>query len=97
MNKANLYPYEFVTSGFTPVDATRFLIEDQPEWDYCYDAAARKTNNLHAARKFGFGPDFSLEEAALCQILSKLNAGPLIMTYAWGMYFDIIKSETKSH
>lgn len=97
MNKANLYPYEFVTSGFARVDETRFLIEDQSEWDYCHDAAAKKANNLQAAQKFGFGPNFSPEEAALRRVLFKLNAGPHIMTYAWGLYSDIMKSENKSH
>jgi len=52
-----LYPYEFVTSGFARVDETRFLIEDQSEWDYCYDVNKLIANNAAAARTFEILPN----------------------------------------
>lgn len=93
----NAYRYDFVTSGFDRVNRVRFLIEGQKEWDYCYSRNMQKLNNFKSAEQFGYGPRFTEEEAALGQMLIKLNAGPHIMTYAWGLYADVIKSETKSH
>ena len=92
-----LYPYEFPTSGFSRVDATRFLIEDQSMWDYCHETESLIQNNFKAARLFGHGPYFKAEEAALSQVLLDLKAGPQIMTYAWGCYSDLVKSKTQSH
>lgn len=92
-----LYPYDFSTSGFARVDEVRFLIEDQSEWDYTYDTAHQEPQNLKAAARFGYGPTFTGEEIALCRVLAKLNAGAHIMTYAWGLYDDLIKSEMKCH
>ena len=92
-----LYPYEFVTSGFSRIDETRFLIEDQSEWDFCYDIRDLIANNAAAAKRFGFRPGFGPEKAVLSRLLIKLKAGPQIMTYAWGIYSDLIKSDTKLH
>lgn len=92
-----LYPYEFPTSGFAHVDTTRFLIEDQSMWDYCHVTETLMQNNFSAARLFGHGPYFNPEEAALSKLLLTLKAGPQIMTYAWGRYSDLVKTETQSH
>lgn len=97
ISKPPIYPYEFVTSGFGRVDEIRFLIEDQSLWDYCHDTETLTENNLQAAQRYGFAPSFTDEESALCEVLYFLKAGPHIMTYAWGLYADIIKSETNSH
>lgn len=91
------YSYDFATSGFDRVNHIRFLIEGQKEWDQCYCRHMLKFNTLKSAGRFGFGPGFTEEELALGEMLMKLNAGPHIMTYAWGLYADVIKSETKSH
>jgi len=87
-----LYPYEFVTSGFARVDETRFLIEDQSEWDYCYDVNKLIANNAAAARTFEILPNSDAEKTALSNMLMKLRAGPHIMTYAWGLYSESVKS-----
>lgn len=92
-----IYPYEFNTSGFARVDKVRFIIENQSDWDYAYHASVLAKNNLSAAAYFGFGPNFTVEETALSHMLCAVNAGPHIMTYAWGMYDDLLKSETSSH
>jgi hypothetical protein len=91
------YPYEFPTSGFARVDEIRFLIQGQSDWDYCYDTDNLIDNNLEAAKRFGFEPNLGLEEVALSDMIKKLKAGPHIMTYAWGLYADIIKSRASSH
>ena len=93
----SVYPYDFNTSGFARVDEVRFLIEDQSEWDYAFSSADLERNNLSAAGRFGFGPNFTPEEIALRDVLIDLKAGSHIMTYAWGMYRDIINSESKTH
>ncbi len=89
---AMLYPYEFPTSGFSRVDEVRFLIEDQSDWDFYYDAAESAAGCASAASHFGFSWPYSQEENALCSMLSKLHAGPHIITYAWGLYADLIKT-----
>lgn len=94
---APLYPYDFPTSGFSRVDETRFLIEDQSMWDHCHVTETLMQNNFAAARLFGHGPYFNSEEAALGKLLLSLKAGPQIMTYAWGRYSDLVKSGAKSY
>jgi len=84
------FSYDFPSSGFDRVDRVRFFIEDQSEWDYSANREALVRNIGVAAARFGFGPDFSDEERALCLILAKANAGRLIMTYAWGLYADML-------
>mgnify|MGYP000642754464 CR=1 FL=1 len=92
-----IYPYEFNTSGFAHVDKVRSIIEDQPDWDFTFSDAVLIENNIAAAAYFGFGPCFTAEETALGQMLVRLTAGPHIMMYAWGIYDDFIKLESKSH
>lgn len=84
-----LYPYNFSTSGFVRVDKVRFLIEGQSEWDYSYDRKALVLHNSNAAARYGYGYKFTDEQVALGQMLSMMNAGPHIMTYAWGLYDSI--------
>lgn len=96
-HQISLYPYDFVTSGFSRVDETRFLIEDQSEWDFCYETKDLIANNAAAAKRFGLRAGFSPEKAMLSRMLIKLQAGPQIMTYAWGLYSDMIKSENNLH
>lgn len=96
-NAVPIYPYDFNTSGFAHVDKVRSIVEDQSDWDYAFDDKELDANNISAAALFGFGASFSAQEKSLGDMLVKLNAGPHIMTYAWGMYKDIIKLETKSH
>ncbi len=83
------FQYDFATSGYERIDRVRFLIEDQPEWDYCHDKMRAVEHIKSAADRFGFGPHFCDEQRALCRLLSHLNAGPSITTYAWGLYRDL--------
>lgn len=87
------FTYDFPSSGFPRVDRVRFLIEDQPEWDYSVGQKDLVENIGRAASRFGFGPSLSEEESSLCLMLARLNAGPLIMTYAWGLYADMLVQE----
>lgn len=84
-----IYPYEFPTSGYANIDQVRSLIEDQTEWDYCFDAELASQNNENAAAMFGYIPPFTTEQTALGELLKELNTGLHIMTYAWGLYADI--------
>lgn len=90
LDDEEVFSYDFPSSGFDRVDRVRFSIEDQSEWDYSPDKESLVRNIGTAAARFGFGPNFSDEESALCLILAKTNAGPLIMTYAWGLYADML-------
>lgn len=90
--KSPSFPYDFATSGFERIDHVRFMIEDQPEWDYCFEKKAAIESIGRAAKRFGFGPNFGEEERVLCRLLYQLNAGPSIATYAWGLYHDLMTS-----
>lgn len=87
------FTFDFSSSGFDRVDRVRFHIEDQPEWDYSPSQKSLVENIGRAASRFGFGPHFTPEERALCLVLARSNAGPLIMTYAWGLYADMLRQE----
>lgn len=97
MPSAHIYPYDFPTTGYRRIDDVRFQIEDQSEWDITLDIKVACIANLEAAALFGFGPVFSPEQNALFDLLLKLQAGPHIMTYAWGVYADLLKTASASH
>ena len=90
------YSYMFQTCGFRAVDDIRAEIESQPEWDYCQNLQEAAQTSRLAARRFGFFEPFSPEQEMLSSILTRLKAGPLIATYAWGLYSDYLAESVES-
>jgi len=84
----NSYIYDFPTSGYDIVDATRSEIDDQSDWDVAKNTNLSQLFQYKAAERFGIMTPFSPQEEALSNYLVMKQAGLNISTYAWGLYFE---------
>ena len=84
--KTKQYLYDFPTSGFESVDKVRAELEDQSDWDNASDADQSELFCKERAALYGIIQPFSEEQGALIRYLVSRRAGPMIITYAWGIF-----------
>ena len=83
-----IYPYDFVTSGYSWIDAIIAELKGQSEWDYTQsiDDAFELQNRIAEGNLLSTYP--SSEKQAFVSFLQKEQAGPHISTYAWGLFLQ---------
>ena len=84
--KKEPYHYDFPTSGFEVIDKIRAELEDQAEWDYAKNDDLSNAYCLERAALYGVLAPYNEEQQALTRFLVSRRAGPMISTYAWGIY-----------